>query len=175
MQRCKGLEIKEKLKLAFTSNGKPKLLILVVAFIGIALIMLSEFIPTSNKQVENKSNYLEYVSSVEEKTQEIIASIYGVGKCKVMITISNSSESIYAKDNENSSNNGSYSNKNEYVFYDGENGDTPVLIKENMPSVQGVVVVCEGAYDASVREQITSAISALFNISSTKISISKLG
>lgn len=169
------MEIKEKLAEFIKSNSKIRILI-IIAFVGILLIMLSEFIPTNTKVTQVNDNLKEsYVDSLEKETERLISSIYGAGKCKVMITIKSTNETVYAQNSEISSNSGNYSRKYEYVFYDGNNGDEPVLIKEYMPQIQGVAIVCEGANNPDVAESIISAISSLFNLSSSKISISKLG
>lgn len=176
MPRCIELEIKEKISRIFKDNSKIKLII-IIAFIGILLIMLSEIIPTNTQNVTTQTNDLkqEYVENLEKETEKLISSISGVGRCKVMITIKSTNETVYAQNSDISSNSGNYSKKYEYVFYDGNNGDEPVLIKEYMPQIQGVAVVCDGAKNPEVNESIMSAVSSLFNISSSKISISKLG
>lgn len=169
------MEIKEKLTDFLNSNKKIRILI-IIAFIGILLIMLSEMIP-SNAIKTTKTNDIKqsYTDNLEKNTKRIISSISGVGKCEVMITIKATKETVYAQNSDVSSNDGNYSKKYEYVFYDGSNGDEPVLIKEYMPEIQGVAVVCEGGNNPEVAEAINAAISSLFNISSSKISISKLG
>lgn len=176
MQRCIILEIKEKLLSIIKADKKTKILI-VLGFVGILLIVLSEFIsfPSGQSKKTESFDVATYVDMLEDETTSLIGSISGVGKCKVMITVRDTRESIYAKNSEVSSNDSSYSKNYEYVFYDGANGDEPVLIKQNLPQVQGVAIVCEGADNPVIQSQIISAISSLYNISSSKISISRLG
>jgi len=147
-----------------------------IGICAILLIMLSEALPTTAQKAEkaeNQIDYSDYVKSLESKTQEFISLISGAGRCKVMITLKNSSESVYAKNVEENASQGSNSLKNEYVLYDGQEGETPVLIKQYFPDVQGVAVVCDGADDVMVRENIINSISSLFNIPVNKISVSK--
>ena len=59
-------------------------------------------------------------------------------------------------------------------MYDGENGESPVLIKEFYPEIKGVAVVCSGADNTVVRENVINCISSLYGISTAKISVSKL-
>ncbi len=91
-----------------------------------------------------------------------------------MITLRSTSESIYAKNTENSQSTGSSSQNSEYVIYDGGNGDSPILLQENFPDIEGVAIVCSGGDNIAVREKIIQCVSALFNISSNRISVSKL-
>lgn len=170
------MEIKEKLNELLHSDKKVKILI-IVAFAGILIILLSEMTThdSSAKIKSEECDYTSYVESLEEKTEKVLSLIAGVGKCRVMITLRNTNESVYAQNSDISRNNSSYSEKYEYVFYDGSNGDEPVLIKQYMPEIQGVAVVCEGGDNPLVAENIISALSSLYNVSSSKISISKLG
>jgi stage III sporulation protein AG len=171
-------KIKDKLTEIFKSDRKVKIFV-IIGMLSILVILLSEMIPSSSSSdvsnvKDNEYSYSEYISSLENETQEIIGSIDGVGECKVMLTLKNTNESVYAKDSEESSNDGSYSKKYEYVLYDSENGETPVLIEEYFPQIQGVAVVCEGGDNTVVKERVISALSSLFNISSSKISVSKI-
>ena len=149
--------------------------IVIACVLGVALILLSELVPSvSTKKADDSMDYQEYIVSLEEKTQDIISSIDGVGKCKVMITLCETDESFYASNIEENTDSGHISKKNEYVFYEDNNNDSPVLIKQAFPKVMGVAVVCQGGDNAFVKERVISAVSSLFGISSAKISVSKI-
>ena len=158
-----------------TSDKKVKIFI-VIGFLGMFLILLSELVPSSSpsKTDVNEYSYDEYVSSLEEKTKDLVESIDGAGKCRVMLTLKDTRESVYAKNSEESKGEGSYSNSYEYVLYKGQDGETPVLVKEYFPQVNGVAVVCTGADNIAVKENIINCISSVFNIPTSKISVSKL-
>ena len=159
----------------FNSADKKLKIAVIVGLIGILLLGMSEAIPKQKTEVKSeKISYSEYTSELEEKTKNIISSIDGVSECRVMITLKNSNESIFAKNNQENSNGSNYSSESEYVLYNGESGEQPVLLKEYYPEVKGVVVVCSGADDVTVRENVINCISSLYAIPSTKISVSKL-
>ena len=91
------------------SDMKMKLMI-ICAFIGITLIMLSEAMPfqsAKNNNADKDYSYDEYVSMLERKTENLIESINGAGECSVMLTLKNTRESVYAKNSEESRNDGS--------------------------------------------------------------------
>ncbi len=164
---------------AFVTNfknmkHKEKLLVLACLF-GVLLILLSEFVSTgsSSKKAES-TDYQQYTASLENKTENIISSIDGVGKCKVMITLQETDENFYAQNTDESTDSGSISKKSEYVLYEDNNNDSPVLIKQSFPKVMGVAVVCQGGDNANVKEKVISSVSSLFGISSAKISVSKI-
>ena len=146
--------------------------IVIACVLGVALILLSELVPSSStKNADDSMDYQEYIVSLEEKTQDIISSIDGVGKCKVMITLCETDESFYASNIEENTDSGHISKKNEYVFYEDNNNDSPVLIKQTFPKVMGVAVVCQGGDNAFVKERVISAVSSLFGICSAKICV----
>lgn len=161
------------------SNGNDKKIKIIVAIglIGIILISTSDFFDNDKSKKTNDTNtfdYVEYNKTLESKLTDIMSSIDGVGRCNVMITLENSAESIYATDNEIKTDNNSLNKKDEYVLYNTDNGETPVLLKEKLPRVQGVTVICDGGDDNKIKEKIVEAVTALFNISSSRVSVSKL-
>lgn len=168
--------MKEKLSDLLKSKQIKTKFLVVAGVIGIALILLSEIsFGGSDKKTEVTSNdYASYVSELNTELTDIISSIEGVGTCKIMITLKNTTESVYAQNSENSVNGSSSSENNEYVIYDGENGDEPILLKENFPEIEGVAVVCSGGDNVAVRERVIKCVSALFNISSNRISVTKI-
>lgn len=166
-------KIKELL-LNFKKTDKKIKTALIIGIVGMLLLGLSEAAPREKKtESAETQSYSELCTELEERTERIISSIDGAGNCKVMITLKNSNESVYAKNSQENGSDGNYSRDSEYVLYDGENGESPVLIKEYYPEVRGVVVVCSGADNVAVRENVINCISALYGIPTTKISVIK--
>lgn len=173
-----AIKIKDYInKLSNGDNRKIKAVV-AIGLIGIILIFASEIFTGSDKSAENSSNevfdYEQYTASLENKLEDVISSIDGVGECKIMITLENTNESVYATDNELKSDDNSVNQKDEYVLYETENGETPVLIKEYMPQVQGVTVICDGGDNRQIQEKIINSVTALFNISASRVSVSKI-
>lgn len=175
------MENKLKEALNFFKNNDPKKfkIIIAIGLIGILLIAFSDMFysdkSNSNTEVTDTSmSYGEYTQELEEKLCSVISSIDGVGECKVMITLENSKESVYATDEEDKIDDSSTSKKDEYVIYDSENGETPVLIKEYYPKIQGVTVVCSGGDNIAVKETVINTVTSLFNISTNRVSVSKI-
>ena len=174
-------KIKEKLKEIFENKQNKTKLLFAAGILGILLILLSEISFTPSKSKENKVetevasiSYSDYVNELDDKLTELISSIDGVGKCKVMITLKNTTESVFAKNTQNNQSESSYSQNDEYVIYDGENGNSPILLKEIFPQIEGVAVVCSGGDNIVIKEKIIQCVSSLFNIPSNRISVSKI-
>ena len=167
--------------------NKKTAIILIAA--GIIIILLSEFIPSSSSgtattKVEEITS-AEYVQRLENKLKGIITQIDGAGTCEVMITVSDNGEKTYATEGKSTSNEStdksgtnekseqkSESEKN-YVVVDGENGDTLVMVKECLPEITGVLVVCEGGTNSIVENNITNAVSVLLGIPAKDVCVYK--
>ena len=134
-----------------------------------------------------KDGVEQYVSKLEEKLEEVLGEMEGVGKVKVMITISDYGEAIIEKDtvdktntvSENDSNGGSRDTyereiQSETVQIENDSGTYPYVGKELLPTIEGIVVVAEGGGTAAVVSQISKAAMALFPIEAHKIIVVKM-
>ena len=173
-------------------SEKGRRLIVAAGIIGIALILLSNFLPSfSGNKAETGSGGIsseQYARSLETQLSDVIASISGVGKSKVMVTLASGVEYVYA--NEQSKN----SDKSEdiqgetrsrvqqsddvqqkCIIVDSPDGGKQALVQtEILPRVQGVVVVCEGGDQPAVQQSIIDTVTTALDISSTRVCVTKL-
>lgn len=143
-------------------QGQRKVFILL-AVLGIALVLLSGNGTAGSKsksETTTARDYDAYVADLEGRLQKTVASMDGVGTCKVMITLEKSDENVYATNSESKR--------------DADSGESPLLLSAYLPNVQGVAVVCTGGDDPAVREKITTTVASLFGIPTNRISVSKL-
>ena len=128
-----------------------------------------------------------YAAYLEEKLEDVLGEMEGVGKVKVMITLSDYGESVVEKDtvdvtssvNETDSNGGSRNSferevQSETVQIENDSGTYPYVGKEILPTIEGIVVVAEGGGNATVVSQISKAAMALFPIEAHKIIVVKM-
>lgn len=128
-----------------------------------------------------------YTAYLEEKLEDVLGKMEGVGKVKVMITLSDYGESIVEKDtvdktnsiNETDSNGGCRNTfdreiQSETVRIENDSGTYPYVGKEILPSIEGIMVVAEGGGNATVVSQISKAAMALFPIEAHKIIVVKM-
>ena len=133
-----------------------------------------------------KEEYI--VNQLEERLEEILSSMQGVGAVRVMITLASQGEKIVEKDIplernnivENDSGGGSRStsemySKEETVYTVNSEGDkVPYVTKEKSVEVAGVSVVAQGGDQALVQKNISDVIQALFGIEEHKIKVVKM-
>lgn len=157
-------------------SDKKLLIIVVIGIVGVLLLVLSELLP-EDKIDEVKENTLnttsvsdDYETELENRLTELIESIDGAGKTKVMLTVDCGDENVYAT--ENKSDNGK--NETKYVLVENEGNDSGILLKVWMPEIRGVAIVCRGADSAKVREEITGVVTAVLGISTNRINIAKM-
>ncbi len=180
-QAVNGLiqKITEKTKLS------KKLLLIAVLFVsGIAALALSELPSFKADESETLTEAVtgvdtqEYVKKLEERLVSIVSSIEGAGYTKVMITLESGSEDVYLYnsdygENQKSGEESDYEQKKEYVVVEDSRGEGGIVVMVEEPMVRGVAVVCEGADSQSVKQQIIQTVTALFNISSARVSVAK--
>lgn len=157
-------------------KDKKAMIILIIGLTGMLLIMFSGTGNDDKKQKisdEESNIYSEYELSL--KIEELIESIEGAGKCKAMISYICYEETVYARnENESRRENSEKNYSGEYIIIDTGDKETGLVIKTVLPEIKGIAVVCTGGDNPIVRERIISTLSALFNISSNRISVAAM-
>ena len=168
------LNIFEKLK-----NIKHIEIIVIAIFCAILLLIYSTSFST--KKTENVTTTTltteEYATYLENKLTSVLGHIQGAGKVNVMITLSCGIEYVYTKNTEevttNSQSSGtSKTTKTEdLVFVSVSGKSTPVILKQNLPKVSGVIIVASGAKNINVRLELQKAVEALLDVQVENIEI----
>lgn len=128
------------------------------------------------------------VEYLEQKLEQMLSSMYGVGRVKVMITLASTGEKVVAKDiplernsvaekdstGGNRSTNEMYSQEETVYSTTPEGEKIPYVIKENSPVIEGVSVVAEGGDSSVIQKNISEMIQALFGIEEHKIKVVKM-
>ena len=165
-----------------TRLDKKLLLIIAIGFAGICALLLSEIIPASQKEPETTEKCTEqtdYAAQTEAKLTDLLSSIEGAGRVKVMVTLESSGEQIYLRDSSLSESSGENSGissdeVNKYIIIDNGSGEGGIVAKVISPKIRGVAVVCDGADSAVVRRAVTETVTALLNLSSARVSVTKM-
>ncbi|MEE1155075.1 MAG: hypothetical protein UH241_07975 [Acutalibacteraceae bacterium] len=177
----------------YTKNTKFVTVIVAIGLIGIVLILLSDLVKpktSEEKQSDTQIKYVsldEYENRLEQGLAEIISSINGAGKTRVLLTMESTVEQVYATnknlsqdnstnmDNSNSSSDKDIQAETTYITVELSDGtEETVLVKEIQPKVRGVLVVCAGGDDSIVKGKIIDAVTKALDISSSKVSVAGL-
>ena len=86
-----------------------------------------------------------------------------------MISFAGGIEQEYAYTTETVTQGSTVTEKNTLTLVSGK----PVLLKEKMPEIQGIIIVADGAGDTSVRLEIIRAVQALLKVPNGKIEVFK--
>ena len=166
-------------------------LIVCIGLLGMLLLLASEFIHLPKKQEaetpsENIQTEYSYAEDLEKRLTNIVSSISGAGKTKVMVTLENGVESVYAADEKQSVERSSgektggvevnekSNTENEYIILQSNGRDEGLVIKVIQPKIRGVAIVCEGGDSAYVQQRITQAVTAVLDIGASRVSIARM-
>lgn len=168
----------------FISNLKKGGNIKIIVFMGLAgifLIMFSELFWSGEKKQKEKytetesiiGNYENYTHDMENQLKRILEKIDGVGKTEVMVTVVGTEEYIYAEEEKIKKGENDSSEEKQYVII-GSSGDKQALLKKIVsPEISGVVIICEGGDSNIIKERVYNTISAVLNIPSQRIYVTK--
>lgn len=157
-------------------KDKKTAAILLLGVIGIILILLSGLGGNeAAAQTIEDDILIMNEAELSQSLEKLIESIDGAGKTRVMLTFKSYGETVYAENSEeNITSDGERDLSNEYIIIDGDKGEDGLRLKITAPEIKGVAVICQGGKNPVIKEQIVSVVSALFDISSNKISVASM-
>lgn len=183
-------KIKSKFSDIITKNNYRKLIV-ISGVLGIFLIFISNLfksggeVPT--KTTEAKANSEQYIDRLEQNLENIVSSIKGAGNAKVLVTLENGTETVYAteeKKNKEASEdkaNGETTRKKEsddcekkYItIKDSEGTEHALAVTEIQPRIKGVIIVCPGGDDPLVQQRVITAVTTALSIPSNRVCVTK--
>ena len=108
-----------------------------------ALLIAISFVDTGADETGDTDDYKR---ALEEELADVCSQVEGAGKCRVIVSFA----------------------EGERTEYKGSQ-----IVSVSPPRVRGVTVICDGAGSASVREDISDMIAALFDIGRNRICVLK--
>lgn len=188
-------EILEKIKRHLEEMNNKKFInnLFIILIISIMFLIASNVFLDSNKEKEeyvideqpkeyNYNTENDYSDYLEKKLVNILSKLNGVGKVNVMVTLEDSVEKVTAANSttttEKSVENDSEGGTREVVREDlivqvvtKGNDDSLMVVKEVQPTVQGVIVVADGANDPEVREILYDAVKTVLGVKANKVQV----
>lgn len=144
----KGILSLKELRSLLTDDKK----LTVALIVGAALILFLSLGGRGSGETEAASRPYEdrsaYEAELERRLTDILSEIEGIGELSVMVTLDTSEQNEYGKSGE-------------------------MLLSVKMPQVRGVIVVCGGGDSVIVQEKVIRAVTGVFAVSSTRVSVIK--
>lgn len=141
--------------------------VLLVIVVGCFLLLL----PTDRAQKEEAFTPMPETFQLEAFEQHLsshLSLIHGAGTTKVVLTLKNDGQTIYAQDRVIESQG---RNTTETVIIGSGSSQQVVEVQQNYPEFQGALIICEGGDNATVQLQMVQAVAALTGLRSDHITV----
>lgn len=172
---------------------------IAIALTGVLILIIA--MPLSPKQSDSESTAEQETAAavldsgstqgsaaaMEKRLKQVLGQMEGVGETEVMITLSDSGETIVEKDQKEQENRIEESDagggtrttteqetEETTVYVENGSEKQPYVTKEVLPKVEGVLVVAEGGDDPRVISDISDTVMALFRVEAHKIKVVKM-
>ena len=185
------------------TNNKKKIenLCFFIIVLIITVFLMKNIWGGNNEKLENEHEEVQRSSSevladndkgkekieLEEKLENILATIKNVGKVNVFINYSESNSVVPLYDEstttstitEGDSEGGTRNtveteSQKEVVFTEKSGVKDPIIQKTKMPVIEGAIITAEGAADASVKTNIIAAVQAVTGLTIDRVQVFEL-
>lgn len=159
-------KIKKALKIEH--NKYPYLIVLICA---VVVLLFSGSSSVKDDKAPTEAAAVQHTEA--ERLEDILSSIKGVGKVKVMITYSGTGEKEIAyntktSESQSSSTDGSSTSLDKQAVL---SGGSPMILKEDCPEVKGVIVAAKGAESKTTRQMLIEAVTTAMNIAPHRVCV----
>lgn len=170
----------------YVGTAQGKRWIILLGTVGCLLLLLPKLAVRTPEKPTAVQTAESFAEETEKRLMAIIGDIDGAGRCRVMVTLENGVEYVYATEERNNSDRSENlregdtllterdDSESSVIVVETEDGRDGLLVTELQPTVRGVVVVCEGGDDEAVRTRIEKAVTVALNISPKRVCITKL-
>lgn len=142
----------------------------------------SALVPSTAKTDES------YETRLERRLEEALSVVDGIGKVKVMLTISTGKELIVAEDitSDNSNTkeldsgggnreiNNTRNESKKLIINDRDGVSRPLVLKEVEPKIEGLIIVAEGGDNVAVKSELTKAAQAILGLEANRVQVLKM-
>ncbi len=146
--------------------------VLVVILAGVLLML----IPTDADKTETPVAGVEFTQpGIDQRLEIILSQMEGIGKVRVMLTVSRGEQTVYIQDEDGSTSGDSQTSRREAVLITGQDRIQAGLVSHVIgPVYQGAVVVCEGGDEPGIRLQVVEAVCDATGLTADKVTVLKM-
>ena len=146
----------------------------LVLIIGLSLMLLPSDKNSSSTQAKQPDTQTIPVPDLGEQLSEILSSISGAGKVRVLLTTDTGQELVYQLDQETSKDGSGSDRTTTVIVSDGQRNESGLVRQTNSAKYRGAIIVCQGADDPVVRLAIVEAVSNATGLGTDRISVLKM-
>ncbi len=151
--------------MSYTKKYRYVVLILVI---GLVLMCIPNIGQNRDKNKETAEPVLqEPTQTADMQLAEILSSIEGAGKVKVLLTVSEGERTIYQTNVNNTQ-------VSTVVVTDAQRKQDGLVMQVISPVYLGAIVVCQGADSPKVRLAVVEAVSNVTGLGADRISVLKM-
>lgn len=148
----------------FKTDKRIKIIVLIVVLSVFALFLFFSLFSSNEKSLETDENY---VSTLENKLENVLSKISGAGRVSVMITVESGMETVLATKTNVTESNGKKVTEETPIIVNGKT----VVLKENFPKIVGVLIIAEGANNFGVLRKIQDATLSVLDVDLKQVEI----
>lgn len=159
----------------FTDTLKKYRYVILILIIGFVFMLLPTKRSSESGATKTQMEITAQETDICQQIQEILEQVDGAGKVRVMLSESEGREIIYQVDEDYTEHENGIESENRTVIVSDDNkNETALVKKDNPPKYLGVIVVCQGADQASVRLAVVDAVSKITGLGADKISVLRM-
>ena len=143
--------------------------VVIVLLIGIGLMLIPDF---NDKDASSPQVLSTEFDNPTEELANILSSIQGVGKVRILLTLHSAERTVYQSD-QKLDGNGSIDTET-VIITDSDRNQSGMIQQVLAPQYRGAIVICQGAADASVRLAVVEAVADATGLSTDRISVLKM-
>lgn len=138
------------------------LVLVLCLIIGVILVLSDKNNENTYNSSSDYTDFIEnYTTKIENKLASLIEEVEGASSPKVMITLKSGTEFVYASDGKEST--------EKHVVVD----DNLVYVKEYLPQIEGVAIVCKGGNNPTVKTKITELVCSVLGLYSSHVYVTE--
>ena len=151
----------------------------IIGTVGILIMLLGSTL-TNKTTVSQTSDFINtyeeletYTKSLENKIKTLCESCDGINNVSVAITFNGGFEYEYAKNTEYGDNNYGSDRREEFLVIGQGSNQKCVLLRQKLPEISGVGIVCNGADNEKAKHELIMLVSSTLNIGINKIYVTE--
>lgn len=148
---------------------------IVVLMIGLVLLMIPGKQSKETETLKEPMTLAGQKTVSEDSLAQILQSVEGAGKVKVLLSMGTGEETVYQTDTEvSSSGDSSEQTIKTVIVTDSQRCESGLIRQINPAAYKGAIVVCQGADSPAVRLAVTQAVSKITGLGTDSICVLKM-